>query len=37
MGDWLVQDFTIFGVQNWIVMGFSIILIGIAIAAWPRR
>jgi hypothetical protein len=37
MGDWLVQDFTIFGVQNWIVIALAIILIGIAIAAWPRR
>jgi hypothetical protein len=37
MSDWLVRDFTIFGIQNWMVITIAIILIGIAVAWWPRE
>jgi hypothetical protein len=37
MFDWLVRDFTILGIQNWIAIAIAIILIGIAVAWWPRE
>jgi hypothetical protein len=39
MGDWLVRQFTVFGIpgQNWMLIALGIILIGIATAWWSNR
>jgi len=40
MGDWLVRDFTIFGIpagQNWMLLVLAILLIGIAVSLWLQR
>jgi hypothetical protein len=40
MRDWFVRQFTILGgipVQNWMLMAFAIILVGIALSWWSQR
>ena len=39
MHDWLVRHIMVFGVpaQNWMLLVFTIILIGIAVALWLQR
>jgi hypothetical protein len=40
MGDWLVGDFTVFGItggQNWTLIALAIIAIGIVITLWLDR
>jgi hypothetical protein len=39
MGDWLLRNFTVFGIhgQNWMLIAFAIILIWIALSWWSRR
>jgi hypothetical protein len=40
MGDWLIRDFTIFGVtggQNWMLIALAIVVLSIAASWWSRR
>jgi hypothetical protein len=39
MGDWLVSQFTVFGIpaQNWMLMALAIVLAGIIISWWSYR
>jgi hypothetical protein len=39
MRDWLVRDFTVFGVagQNWMLIAFAIILVSIVLPWWLHR
>jgi hypothetical protein len=40
MGDWLVRDFTIFGMpggQNWMLIALVIIAVGIVVTWWFDR
>jgi hypothetical protein len=38
MGDWLVTQFTLFGVplQSWMLLALVVILIGVLLARWKR-
>jgi len=39
MGDWLVSNCSVFGVQgqNWMLIAFAIVLIGIVLLRWSHR
>ena len=39
MGDWLAEQFTLFGAtfQNWMVVAIAIILVGAFVAWWRQR
>jgi hypothetical protein len=40
MDDWLIRDFTVFGItggQNWMLIALAIVLLSIAVSWWSRR
>jgi hypothetical protein len=39
MGDWLVRDFSVFGIQsqNWMLIAAMIVMAGIGAAWWSQR
>jgi hypothetical protein len=39
MGDWLVRQFTFFGIpaQNWMLLALAIALVGVAFSWWSQR
>jgi hypothetical protein len=40
MGDWLIRDFTIFGItggQHWMLIALAIVVLSIAVSWWSRR
>jgi hypothetical protein len=39
MGDWLVGQFTVFGItgQNWMLIALAIIVVSIAISWWSHQ